>query len=84
VSWLRSEGRQPLYWKVPHAQHFDAFLVVPAFGQHHTPLLPFGYVALDRLWAHLYQGTAWPTEVATPAAKPRGAGALDRAALDLP
>jgi hydroxybutyrate-dimer hydrolase len=46
-------------------------------------LLPYGYAALDRLWAHLAEGTAWPERVATPAGHPRGAQALTRAALDL-
>ncbi|OOG41925.1 hydrogenase [Rhodanobacter sp. C05] len=84
VAWLRDEGRQPIYWKVPHAQHFDAFLALPGFGDGHVPLLPYGYAALDRLWAHLYQGTAWPAEVPTPAAQPRGAGVLVSGMLDLP
>ncbi|MFA6230291.1 MAG: 3-hydroxybutyrate oligomer hydrolase family protein [Rhodanobacter sp.] len=84
VAWLHEQGRHPIYWKVPHAQHFDAFLAVPGFGDRHVPLLPYGYVALDRLWAHLYQGAAWPTELATPAAQPRGHGPLEAASLDLP
>ncbi|MBU6246434.1 MAG: hydrogenase [Xanthomonadaceae bacterium] len=84
VAWLRREGRAPLYWRVPYAQHFDAFLAVPAFGAAHVPLMPYGYVALDRLWAHLFEGAPWPTALPTPAAHPRGQGALDRAALDLP
>ena len=79
VAWLREQGREPIYWKVPHAQHFDAFLALPGFGERHVPLLPYGYAALDRLWAHLYEGAAWPAEVPTPAAQPRGAGALERA-----
>jgi hydroxybutyrate-dimer hydrolase len=84
VEWLREEGRAPIYWKVPHAQHFDAFLALPGFGEHHVPLLPFGYAALDRLWAHLYEGATWPTDVPTPAARPRGVGVLERSALGLP
>lgn len=84
IAWLHREGRQPLYWKVPHAQHFDAFLPLPGFGERHVPLLPFGYAALDRLWAHLYQGQPWPHAVTTPAATPRGAAALERATLGLP
>ena len=84
LAWLRDEGRRPLYWKVPYAQHFDAFLVLPGFGDRHVPLLPYGYAALDRLWAHLYEGAAWPTDVPTPAARPRGAGALERGMLGLP
>ena len=83
VAWLREEGRRPLYWKVPHAQHFDAFLPLPGFGERHLPLLPYGYAALDRLWAHLYEGAAWPASVPTPAGHPRGARALTREALGL-
>ncbi len=84
VAWLRQQGRQPLYWKVPYAQHFDAFLALPGFGERHVPLLPYGYVALDRLWAHLYQDAPWSDAWPTPAAQPRGAGMLERKALDLP
>jgi hydroxybutyrate-dimer hydrolase len=84
VAWLREQGRQPIYWKVPYAQHFDAFLALPGFGDRHVPLLPYGYAALDRLWAHLYDGAAWPADLPTPAARPRGAGALDAGMLDLP
>jgi hydroxybutyrate-dimer hydrolase len=84
VEWLREEGRTSIYWKVPHAQHFDAFLALPGFGERHVPLLPFGYAALDRLWAHLYEGATWPTDAPTPPARPRGAGALERSKLGLP
>jgi hydroxybutyrate-dimer hydrolase len=80
---LRAEGRHPLYWKVPYAQHFDAFLALPGFGERHLPLLPYGYAALDRLWAHLYAGAAWPTDVSTPVVQPRGPGTLTREALGL-
>lgn len=84
VAWLIDEGRRPVYWKVPHAQHFDAFLALPGFGDRHVPLLPYGYAALDRLWAHLHDGAAWPREVPLPSAQPRGAGILERSALGLP
>lgn len=84
VAWLREQGRQPIYWKVPHAQHFDAFLALPGFGDRHVPLLPYGYAALDRLWVHLYDGAAWPVDLPTPAAVPRGAGALNAGTLGLP
>ena len=83
VAWLRDEGRRPIYWKVPHAQHFDAFLALPGFGEHYVPLLPYGYAALDRLWAYLYEGAAWPVGAPTPAARPRGAGALEPGMLGL-
>lgn len=84
IAWLQNEGRHPLYWRIPHAQHFDAFLGLPGFGDVHVPLLPYGYAALDRLWAHLYAGSPWPVEIPTPAAQPRGAGRLERAKLGLP
>lgn len=83
VDWLRAHGGRPAYWKVPHAQHFDAFLALPGFGERHLPLLPYGYAALDRLWAHLYEGAAWPPPQATPAGRPRGAGTLDAGMLGL-
>jgi hydroxybutyrate-dimer hydrolase len=58
---------------------------VPGFGDRHVPLLPYGYLALDRLWSHLDEGVAWPAQTPpVPAARPRGAGALERAALGLP
>jgi hydroxybutyrate-dimer hydrolase len=84
VDWLQAEGRHPLYWKVPYAQHFDAFLALPGFGERHLPLLPYGYAALDRLWAHLYMGAAWPADVSTPVVQPRGPGMLTPRALGLP
>ena len=84
VAWLRGQGWHPLCWKVPYAQHFDAFLPLPGFGDRHVPLLPYGYAALDHLWAHLYEGAAWPRELPTPAAQPRGPGVLTRQALGLP
>jgi hydroxybutyrate-dimer hydrolase len=85
VAWLHAQGRHPLYWKVPHAQHFDAFLPLPGFGERHVPLLPYGYLALDRLWSHLYADAPWPRDTPpVPAARPRGAGAMERAALGLP
>lgn len=83
VDWLRQHGRQPLYWKVPHAQHFDAFLSLPGFGDQYVPLLPYGYAALDRLWAHLYQDAAWPAQSATPSPRRRGSGLLERGMLGL-
>ncbi|PXV61730.1 hydroxybutyrate-dimer hydrolase [Dyella jiangningensis] len=84
VAWARAGGAHLLYWKVPHAQHFDAFLAIPGFGARHVPLLPYGYAALDRLWAHLCEGEPWPAEVPTPSPSPRGDGALSKEALGLP
>jgi hydroxybutyrate-dimer hydrolase len=76
VDWLRENGRAPLFWPIAHAQHFDALLAVPGFGDRYVPMLPYGYAALDRMWAHLVDGAALAPG-ATPAAQPRGAGKLD-------
>jgi len=84
VDWLRGAGRHPLYWKVPYAQHFDAFLALPGFGDRHVPLLPYGYAALDRLWAHLYAHAPWPDALPVPAPRPRGEEPLRRDMLGLP
>ncbi|GLQ91160.1 3-hydroxybutyrate oligomer hydrolase family protein [Dyella acidisoli] len=83
IAWLHAEGRRPLYWKVPHAQHFDAFLALPGFGDKHLPLLPYGYTALDRVWAHLFQAQPWPEDLPTPAGTARGAGVLQASMLGM-
>jgi len=84
VKWLRASGRSPVFWKVPYAQHFDSFLAFPDFGDGHVPLLPYGYAALDRAWAHLKEGRALPEDAAVRDARPRGAGSLTAEALALP
>lgn len=82
IAWLREHGRAPRYWKVACAQHFDAFLALPGFGDAHVPLLPFGYAALDRMAAHLFDGEALGNPP-TPPTRPRGAGALEAGMLGL-
>jgi len=82
IAALEAAGRKPVFWRVPHAQHFDAFLALPAFGDRYVPLLPYGYAALDRMWAHLTQDTKLPASHRF-ATHPRGAQALERSALDL-
>ncbi len=82
IAALEAAGRTPVFWRVPHAQHFDAFLALPAFGDRYVPLLPYGYAALDRLWAHLADGADLPPSRRFDS-RPRGGGALDGAALDL-
>ncbi len=81
VAALEAGGCTPTYWRVRHAQHFDAFLALPAFGERHVPLMPYGYAALDALWAHLEHGAPLPASrrfVTTP----RGPAPLDRGMLD--
>ena len=50
-AWLRQQGLKPRYWRVPHAQHFDAFLQLPGFDDRYVPLLPYGCATLDRKYA---------------------------------
>jgi len=83
ATWLRANERTPIYWPIPHAQHFDTFLVLPGFGDCYVPLLPYGYAALDRVWRHLIEGAVLNGDE-TPVAMPRGAGKLDAAHLALP
>lgn len=84
VAWLRASGRSPVFWKVPFAQHFDAFLAFPDFGDRHAPLLPFGYAALDRAWDAVAEGRPLPEDAAVRDTRPRGPGALTAEALALP
>lgn len=80
VQWLEQNGRKPVYWRVANAQHFDAFLAFPGFGDRHVPLMPYAYAALDHLWAHLDSGSPLPAsrDIAT---TPRGDGPLGAAQL---
>ena len=82
VDALAAAGRAPVLWRVPHAQHFDAFLALPAFGDRYVPLLPYGYVALDRMWAHLAAHSPLPASKRF-ATTPRGTAALTRGTLAL-
>ncbi|MBA8882800.1 3-hydroxybutyrate oligomer hydrolase family protein [Dokdonella fugitiva] len=82
IGALEAAGREPAYWRVPHAQHFDAFLPLPGFGDRHVPLLPYGYAALDALWSHLADGAPMP-HARRFATTPRGAASLEHAALGL-
>jgi len=80
VDWLRANECEPLYWPIAHAQHFDAFLALPGFGDRYVPLLPYGYAALDRMWQHVVTAAAL-SPADTPVAAPRGAGKLEASRL---
>ncbi|MEO8672347.1 MAG: 3-hydroxybutyrate oligomer hydrolase family protein [Tahibacter sp.] len=80
VDWLREQHRNVRYWKIPHAQHFDAFLGLPQFGDAYVPLLPYGYFVLDQVWASVFSGAALP-QLPTPGAQPRGNRMLDASML---
>ncbi|WP_152669978.1 3-hydroxybutyrate oligomer hydrolase family protein [Lysobacter capsici] len=62
VAMARKAGAQVRYWEVRNVQHFDAFLGLPAMGARYLPLLPYVYAALDRVEAHLHQGTPLPAD----------------------
>ncbi len=82
LAWLRANKQDASYWRVPHAQHFDAFLAWPGFGDRYVPMLPYAYAALDRMYAHVVEGKPLdPGKV--PEASPRGAGALEAKHLGL-
>ncbi len=85
VAAARAAGREDVrFWQVRNAQHFDAFLGLPAFSAQYVPLLPYVYAALDRAWAHLENGTPLPAD-ANIAATPRPAGrALEAGHLRVP
>ena len=73
VATAKAAGRDVRYWQVRNAQHFDAFLALPDYGARYVPLLPYVYEALDRVSAHLDDGTALPDD-AVIGTTPRGAG----------
>lgn len=83
LAWLRANGRDAAYWRVPHAQHFDAFLAWPGFGERYVPMMPYAYAALERMYAHVVHGKPLAAD-STPQATPRGAGALEAKHLALP
>ncbi len=80
VRWLEANGRKPMYWRVAHAQHFDAFLAFPGFGDAYVPMMPYAYAALDHLWAHVVGGVPLPVgrDIAT---TPRGKDVLGASQL---
>ena len=82
VAQAKAAGRSLAYWQVQHAQHFDGFLALPAYGARYVPLLPYVYAALDSVNAQLDgQGAAGDRDIA---AQPRGAAAVNREQLQLP
>jgi hydroxybutyrate-dimer hydrolase len=66
----QTPGADIRYYEVEHAQHFDAFLGLPAYGARYVPLIPYLWRLLDLT----LEKSPLPPEgkVAT---RPRGAGA---------
>ena len=53
IAWLRANGRNPVFETLKDAQHFDAFVGLPAWAGKHPPLMPRAYAMLDRAVAEL-------------------------------
>ncbi len=84
VAMAQQAGARVSYWQVRNAQHFDAFLGLPALGARYVPLLPYVYAALDRVEAHLAERAPLPAD-AVIASTPRGQGqALQASHLAIP
>jgi hydroxybutyrate-dimer hydrolase len=60
--WAKASGRPMSYWVVENAQHFDAFLGLPVLGMRYVPLMPYGYRALDAVWANITEATPLPDD----------------------
>ena len=71
VAVAKDQGCNVRYWRVHNAQHFDAFIGLPAWTNSYVPLIPYAYHALDAVWLHVSQGVQLPADaelVATPRA----------------
>ena len=83
VATSKAAGREVSYWQVKHAQHFDGFLALPAYGARYVPLLPYVYAALDQVSAQLDGKGKLPAD-AVIESKPRGAGAVEAGQFAIP
>lgn len=83
VAASQAAGRQVSYWQVKHAQHFDGFLALPAYGARYVPVLPYVYAALDQVSVLLDGRGKLPVD-AVIESKPRGAGAVEAGQLAIP
>lgn len=58
AAMAQAAGREVVFWPVPAAQHFDAFLALPDYGARYVPLLPKVHAALDAVWTRLQDPAA--------------------------
>ena len=58
----RAAGAKVALWQVQAAQHFDAFLAFPSYGQVYVPLLEPLQEALQQALDHLKNPGAWPED----------------------
>jgi len=83
VEAARAANPDVRYWQVRHAQHFDGFLALPAYGARYVPLLPYVYAALDQVNATLDGSRELPAN-ALINANPRGTGSVELSQLAIP
>ncbi|MEP6907211.1 MAG: 3-hydroxybutyrate oligomer hydrolase family protein [Pseudoxanthomonas sp.] len=83
VAASQAAGCDISYWQIKHAQHFDSFLALPAYGARYVPVLPYVYAALDQIWARL-EGKAGKSVDAVIEAKARGAGRVEASQFAIP
>ncbi|MGH8025381.1 MAG: 3-hydroxybutyrate oligomer hydrolase family protein [Pseudoxanthomonas sp.] len=83
VAASQAAGRQVSYWQVKHAQHFDGFLALPAYGARYVALLPYVYAALDQVSAQLDGKGRQPADTVIEPT-PRGAGAVEKGQFAIP
>lgn len=81
VAQADAAGRPLRYWQLPHVQHFDGFLGLPPLAARYLPLLPYGYRALDLLWADLEAGRVPTNERKRIESRARGGDAAGVAPL---
>ena len=63
VAMTRASGHQRIaFWQIDNAQHFDAFLAFPGYGDKFAPLLPHVYGALDAAWNTVVNGAPMPAD----------------------
>ncbi len=62
VAMAKEQGRNVRYWRVHNAQHFDAFIGLPAWTTRYVPLMPYAYRALDSVWLNISQDAELPAD----------------------
>lgn len=66
-----AQGHTLRLYELPHVQHFDAFLGLPALGAGHLPLLPYLLQAADHAMQAIATGSELPPDQIV-ANRPRG------------
>jgi hydroxybutyrate-dimer hydrolase len=56
------QGHAVRLYSIPHVQHFDAFLGIPAVTTSQLPLLPYLFQAADHAWRSIVEGGELPAD----------------------